>query len=71
MATFSPHTRLFDMAQLPKIDAVKPVESTLLVLEIPKTNDKQELAMSNFLRVWNLRDKQELKQSGGYKSTSV
>lgn len=50
-----------------KIDAVKPVESTLLVLEIPKTNDKQELAAEQLFASLHgiLRDKQELKQSGG------
>lgn len=50
-----------------KIDAVRVVESTLLVLEIPKTNDKQELAAEQLFASLHgiLRDKEELKQSGG------
>lgn len=50
-----------------KIDAVKVIESTLLVLEIPKTNDKQELAAEQLFASLHgiLRDKQELKQTGG------
>ncbi len=50
-----------------KIDAVKAIESTLLVLEIPKANDKQELAAEQLFASLHgiLRDKDELKQTGG------
>ncbi len=43
------------------------IESTLLVLEIPKTNDKQELAAEQLFASLHgiLRDKEELKTSGG------
>lgn len=50
-----------------RIDAVKAIESTLLILEIPKANDKQELAAEQLFASLHgiLRDKQELKQTGG------
>lgn len=50
-----------------RIDAVRAVESTLLVLEIPKANDKQELAAEQLFASLHgiLRDKEELKQVGG------
>lgn len=50
-----------------QIDAVKSIESTLLVLEIPKANDKKELAAEQLFASLHgiLRDKQELKFNGG------
>jgi hypothetical protein len=50
-----------------RIDAVRAIESTLLVLEIPKANDKKELAAEQLFASLHgiLRDKQELKQTGG------
>ena len=50
-----------------KIKEVESVESTLLVLEIPKTNDKSELAAEQLYASLHgiLRDKAELKKSGG------
>lgn len=50
-----------------RIDAVKAIESTLLILEIPKANDKQELAAEQLFASLHgiLRDKDELKQTGG------
>lgn len=50
-----------------RIDAVKAIESTLLILEIPKANDKKELAAEQLFASLHgiLRDKQELRQSGG------
>lgn len=50
-----------------KIQAVEAVESTLLVLEIPRTNDKSELAAEQLFASLHgiLRDKVELKKSGG------
>jgi hypothetical protein len=49
------------------IDAVKSVESVLLVLEIPKANDKSELAAEQLFASLHgiLRDKEELKQTRG------
>ena len=49
------------------IDAVKATESILLVLEIPKANDKQELAAEQLFASLHgiLRDKQELKLHNG------
>jgi hypothetical protein len=49
------------------IDAVKSVESVLLILEIPKANDKSELAAEQLFASLHgiLRDKEELKQTGG------
>ncbi len=50
-----------------RIDAVRAIESTLLVLEIPKTNDKPETAAEQLFASLHgiLRDKEELKQAGG------
>ena len=50
-----------------RIDAVKAIESTLLILEIPKANDKSEMAAEQLFASLHgiLRDKQELKLSGG------
>ncbi len=50
-----------------KVRQVQSVESTLLVLEIPKTNDKSELAAEQLFASLHgiLRDKAELKNSGG------
>ena len=50
-----------------RIDAVKAIESVLLVLEIPKTNDKSELAAEQLFASLHgiLRDKNELKYTGG------
>jgi hypothetical protein len=50
-----------------KIEAVRSVDSTLLVLEIPKTNDKSELAAEQLFASLHgiLRDKEELKFTGG------
>lgn len=50
-----------------RIDAVKATESVLLVLEIPKANDKSELAAEQLFASLHgiLRDKNELKYTGG------
>lgn len=50
-----------------RIDAIKVVESTLLILEIPKTNDKSEMAAEQLFASLHgiLRDKAELKLNGG------
>jgi hypothetical protein len=50
-----------------RIDAVKAVESTLLILEIPKANDKSEMAAEQLFASLHgiLRDKTELKLNGG------
>lgn len=50
-----------------KIDAVKAMESTLLILEIPKANDKSELAAEQLFASLHgiLRDKAELRLNGG------
>ncbi len=50
-----------------RVDAIRAVESTLLVLEIPKANDKKELAAEQLFASLHgiLRDKAELKQVGG------
>ncbi len=50
-----------------RIDAVKAIESTLLILEIPKANDKKELAAEQLFASLHgiLRDKSELKLNGG------
>ncbi len=50
-----------------QIDAIRATESTLLILEIPKANDKKELAAEQLFASLHgiLRDKDELKQSGG------
>ena len=48
-------------------DHVSELESTLLILEIPKANDKQELAAEQMFASLHgiLRDRKELKMSGG------
>lgn len=50
-----------------KVEAVNEVESDLLILEIPKTNDKQELAAEQLFASLHgiLRDRQELRANGG------
>jgi hypothetical protein len=50
-----------------RVEAVSEVESDLLILEIPKTNDKQELAAEQLFASLHgiLRDRQELKANGG------
>lgn len=50
-----------------RIDIIRSTESTLLILEIPKANDKKELAAEQLFASLHgiLRDKNELKQSGG------
>ncbi len=50
-----------------RIDTVKSIESTLLILEIPKANDKSEMAAEQLFASLHgiLRDKEELKLSGG------
>lgn len=50
-----------------RIDAIRAIESTLLILEIPKTNDKPETAAEQLFASLHgiLRDKNELRQSGG------
>ena len=50
-----------------KVDAIKAIESSLLILEIPKANDKKELAAEQLFASLHgiLRDKAELRQSGG------
>lgn len=50
-----------------RIDAIRAVESTLLILEIPKTNDKPETAAEQLFASLHgiLRDKAELRQTGG------
>ena len=50
-----------------RIDAIKSIESTLLVLEIPKANDKSELAAEQLFASLHgiLRDRNELKYTGG------
>ena len=51
-----------------RVDIVKDIESVLLVLEIPKANDKSELAAEQMFASLHgiLRDKKELKLNGGY-----
>lgn len=50
-----------------RIDAVNELESVLLILEIPKANDKSELAAEQLFASLHgiLRDKAELKLTGG------
>ncbi|MDB5176747.1 MAG: hypothetical protein JWN75_415 [Candidatus Saccharibacteria bacterium] len=50
-----------------RIDAVRAIESTLLIMEIPKTNDKSEMAAEQLFASLHgiLRDSDELKQTGG------
>ena len=51
-----------------RADIMAPQESVLLVLEIPKTNDKKELAAEQLFASLHgiLRDKKELRLSGGF-----
>ena len=51
-----------------RVEIVKDIESVLLVLEIPKANDKSELAAEQMFASLHgiLRDKKELKLNGGY-----
>jgi hypothetical protein len=51
-----------------KVDIVREIESVLLVLEIPKANDKSELAAEQMFASLHgiLRDAKELKANGGY-----
>lgn len=48
-------------------DYLRETDSSLLILEIPRTNDKSELAAEQFFASLHgiLRDKQELRKSGG------
>ena len=50
-----------------KVDVIKSVESVLLILEIPKANDKSELAAEQLFASLHgiLRDREELRQNGG------
>lgn len=50
-----------------QVDAVKSLDSVLLVLEIPRANDKSELAAEQLFASLHgiLRDKKELKENGG------
>ncbi|HJM04262.1 MAG TPA: type IV secretion system DNA-binding domain-containing protein [Candidatus Saccharimonadaceae bacterium] len=50
-----------------KVEAISDVESDLLILEIPKTNDKKELAAEQLFASLHgiLRDRKELKANGG------
>lgn len=50
-----------------RIEEFTPIESVLLVLEIPRTNDKQELAAEQLFASLHgiLRDNKELRLSGG------
>lgn len=50
-----------------KIKQIQTLESTLLVLEIPRTNDKSELAAEQLFASLHgiLRDAEELKRTGG------
>lgn len=50
-----------------RIDTVKSIESTLLILEIPKANDKSEMAAEQLFASLHgiLRDKDELKLNAG------
>ena len=51
-----------------RVDVVRNVDSVLLMLEIPKTNDKSELAAEQMFASLHgiLRDAKELKANGGY-----
>lgn len=51
-----------------KAEAIATTESDLLILEIPKTNDKKELAAEQMFASLHgiLRDKEELKANGGF-----
>ena len=49
------------------VDYLREADSSLLILEIPRTNDKSELAAEQFFASLHgiLRDKKELRNSGG------
>lgn len=51
-----------------KVDAVKEMESALLVLEIPRANDKSELAAEQLFASLHgiLRDAKELRENNGF-----
>lgn len=51
-----------------RVDIIKEVESTLLILEIPKANDKSELAAEQMFASLHgiLRDAKELRANSGY-----
>lgn len=51
-----------------QIDSIKAIESVLLILEIPKANDKSELAAEQLFASLHgiLRDRVELKRNGGF-----
>ncbi|MGV9002218.1 MAG: type IV secretory system conjugative DNA transfer family protein [Candidatus Saccharimonadaceae bacterium] len=51
-----------------KVEIVRNLEADLLILEIPKTNDKSELAAEQMFASLHgiLRDAQELKTTGGF-----
>lgn len=51
-----------------RVEAINEQESQLLILEIPKANDKQELAAEQLFASLHgiLRDKSELKENNGY-----
>jgi hypothetical protein len=51
-----------------KVEAITEIESDLLILEIPKTNDKQELAAEQMFASLHgiLRDRRELKANAGF-----
>jgi len=51
-----------------KVDIVREIDSVLLVLEIPRANDKSELAAEQMFASLHgiLRDAKELKLNGGY-----
>ncbi len=51
-----------------RVDIVKDIESVLLMLEIPKANDKSELAAEQMFASLHgiLRDAKELKANSGY-----
>src|SRR5690554_4277106 len=50
-----------------QVRAIKEIESVLLVLEIPRTNDKSELAAEQLFASLHgiLRDKKELRMNDG------
>ena len=51
-----------------KVDVIRDIESVLLALEIPKANDKSELAAEQLFASIHgiLRDKKELRANGGF-----
>lgn len=55
------------MRNYKRIDAIKTIESVLLILEIPKANDKSEMAAEQLFASLHgiLRDKAELKYTAG------